>query len=327
MKKFLKITGIVVIIIIAGIGILLTYLKTALPDVGDAPDIKIEGTAEQIEHGRYLANEVMGCVGCHATRDYTKFAGPILEETKGSGGERWDHDMGFPGTLYAPNITPTFLHNWTDGEIFRAITSGVDKDGNALFPIMPYLQYGRLPKEDIYAVIAYLRTLDPTSTEFPARKLDFPVSLIVNTMPSKGKHDLIADKNDIIKYGEYLITAAACYDCHTKMDDKGAFIDGMGFAGGMEFPMVTGGTVRSANITPDKETGIGNWTKEAFINRFKIYSDSSYVTPIVNKNDFNTYMPWEYYSKLKTTDLEAMYSYLMSQKPIRNKVVKFTPGD
>jgi hypothetical protein len=325
MKKLLKIVGIILIIIVAGIGILLMYVKVGLPDVGDAPDIHIEGTPEQIEHGRYLANEVMGCVGCHATRDYSKFAGPILEESKGSGGEKWDHSLGFPGTLYAPNITPTFLNDWTDGEIFRAITSGVDKDGNALFPIMPYHQYGRLPKEDIYAVIAYIRTLKPTSTEFPKRKLDFPVSLLVNTMPAEAEHDLTADINDPVKYGQYLVTAAACYDCHTQMNDKGAFIESMGFAGGMEFPMVTGGVVRSANLTPDKETGIGNWTKETFVNRFKIYSDSSYVLPVVNHNDFNTYMPWEYYSKLKTKDLEAMFTYLMTLDPITNKVEKFTP--
>jgi len=42
--------------------------------------------------------------------------------------------MGFPSKFYAKNLTPSHLGNWTDGEIFRAITTGVDKAGNALSP-------------------------------------------------------------------------------------------------------------------------------------------------------------------------------------------------
>jgi hypothetical protein len=326
MKKFIKVVLILLVVIVVAIGGLLMYVGIYLPNI-DAPEsLKIESTPERIEHGRYLANEVMGCVGCHATRDYTRFAGPILEETKGSGGEKWDHGMGFPGTLYAPNITPTYLKDWTDGEVFRAITAGVDKDGNALFPIMPYHQYGKLPREDIYAVIAYIRTLKPTVEQFPARELDFPLSLIVNTIPKEGTHHLVADKSNPVKYGEYLITAAACYDCHTQMDERGQFIPEMQFAGGAEFPMVTGGIVRAANLTPDKETGLGNWSEEMFVNRFLMYADSSYIPHKVNQGEFNTYMPWEYYSKLKTEDLKAMYAYLRTLEPIHNTVVKFSPN-
>lgn len=51
----------------------------------------------------------------------------------GAGGERFSTDMGFPGTIYSPNITPHNLKEWTDGEIFRAITSGVNKYGKAIF--------------------------------------------------------------------------------------------------------------------------------------------------------------------------------------------------
>ena len=106
--------------------------------------------------------------------------------------------------------------------------------------------------------------------------------------------------------------------------EKGRFIEDMAFAGGLEFPMPTGGIVRAANLTPDKKTGIGNWTKKMFITRFKAYSDSTYKSKTVNHGDFNTYMPWEYYANLKEKDLEAMFAYLMSLKPISNEVVKFT---
>jgi mono/diheme cytochrome c family protein len=324
MKKIIKIILILLAVVIIAFGGVLIYVTTFLPNIDAPEDLQVEMTPENIERGRYLANEVMGCVGCHATRDYTKFAGPIIEETMGAGGEYWGPELNFPGKLYAPNITPVALYNWTDGELFRAITAGVDKDGNALFPIMPYHQYGKLPKEDIYAIIAYLRQMEPREGEFPERELDFPLSIIVNLMPAEGTHNLTPDENDPVKLGEYMVTAGACYDCHTPME-KGRFIEEMAFTGGSEFALPTGGTVRSSNLTPCKETGLGNWTKEMFVKRFRAYSDSSFVPHQVAKGEFNTYMPWEYYSHLKESDLEAMYAYFMSLEPITNKVEKFTP--
>ena len=67
------------------------------------------------------------------------------------GGERWDQSMGLPGlpgVLYAGNITPAALGEWTDGEILRAFTSGVSRDGTALFPLMSYHAYRRMDAAD-----------------------------------------------------------------------------------------------------------------------------------------------------------------------------------
>jgi hypothetical protein len=268
----------------------------------------------------------MGCLDCHAQRDFSKFTGPTLPETKGAGGEKWTRAAGFPGNLIAPNITPYALKDWTDGEIFRAITAGVRKDGTPLFPIMPYHQYGQLDKEDIYAVIAYIKTLEPIASTTPERELDIPLNIIVHTIPQEGTHALKPDKSNSVAYGKYLITAAACYDCHT-IQESGQYVEEMAFAGGFEFPMETGGIVRSANITPDPETGIGNWTKERFITAFKQYQDSTFVPHTVAPNTYNSMMPWTYYSGLEEEDLSAMYDYLKSLKPIKNQVVKFTPGE
>ncbi|MCF8379163.1 MAG: cytochrome c [Bacteroidales bacterium] len=324
MKKILKVLTYLLIVILVVVAGFIGYLKFYLPDIKTPTALSVEITPERVERGRYLANELMGCVGCHATRDYTKFAGPIVESTKGSGGELWDEKLGFPGELYAPNITPGSLSKWTDAELFRAITSGVNKDGEALFPIMPYLQYGKLPKEDIYDVIAYIRTLEPTATTYPTRKLNFPLNLIVNLMPKEGSHHLGPDTSDLVKHGEYIITAAVCYDCHTPME-KGRFIEEMAYAGGQEFTLPTGGIVRAANLTPDKSTGIGNWTKEQFVQKFKAYADSSYKPAVVKHGDFNSFMPWDYYAQIKTRDLEAIYAYLMTLEPKANKFKKFSP--
>ncbi len=99
--------------------------------------MEIELTAERIERGEYLAHHVMVCASCHSKRDFTLFAGPIAE------GEAWkgyahSQKEGLPGYYVASNLTPSNLGDWTDGEIFRAMTVGVSKDGRPLFPMMPY---------------------------------------------------------------------------------------------------------------------------------------------------------------------------------------------
>lgn len=82
-----------------------------------------------IARGKYLANHVAVCMDCHSTRKWNKYSGPMDENAQGAGGEIFDQNMGFPGKFISPNITPYALREWTDGEIFRAITSGVNKDG------------------------------------------------------------------------------------------------------------------------------------------------------------------------------------------------------
>ena len=131
MKKFLKITGIIVLLLVAIIAGAIGYVKIALPDTGDAPELTVERTPQRIERGRYLANNVAVCMDCHSTRRWDLYAGPMAAEGIGAGGEVFNREMGFPGEFHAPNITPHALGNWTDGEILRAMTTGVDKDGKA----------------------------------------------------------------------------------------------------------------------------------------------------------------------------------------------------
>jgi len=324
MMKILKITGYVVGVIAILITGLLSYVKFALPDVGPSPEIKVEITIEKMERGNYLANHVMLCMDCHSTRDWSLFSGPMISGTEGKGGETFDQKLGFPGKYIAPNITPFRLKNWTDGEIFRAVTSGVSKDGRALFPIMPHHLYGQLDKNDIESVIAYIRSLKPIENETEISSSDFPMNFIINTIPKKPSFSKIPQQSDKINYGKYMITAAGCIDCHTK-SDKGEFVGEL-YAGGFEFKLQDGSIVRSANLTPDKTTGLGNWTSEQFINRFKMYVDSSYVNQKVTPGRFQTVMPWTMFSGMNKADLEAIFAYLQSLSPVKNQVEKFTPS-
>lgn len=325
MKKFLKIIGIVFLFLIiigaAGLG----YFNSAYPKVGPAPNIKVELTAKRIERGRYLAHNVAVCMDCHSKRDWTKSSGPVIPGTEGQGGDKLGKEMGLPGTLYTKNITPANLGGWTDGEILRALTAGVNKDNKTLFPLMPYLSYRNLSREDLYSIIAYLRTLKPIKNDVPESSIDFPVNLIIKTLPEDyTRVNPEPDKNNPKEYGKYLATAASCIECHTK-SEGGEMVKGMEFAGGGSFE-APWGTITSANITPDKETGIGNWTKEMFIARFKAYNSDEIKNMKMTGHEFNSIMPWSLYAGMTEEDLGAIYDYLMTQKPVRNFVNRYSPS-
>ena len=321
MKKIFKILGIMLIIVILFAAGGFIYLQTAFPKVSAAPDIKIEPTPERIERGKYLANSFAFCIDCHSSRDANKFSMPILPGTEGKGGDDYGEGAGF---VPASNITSdkeTGIGSWTDGEIFRAITSGVNKDGNFLAPMMPYALFNKMDKEDLYSIIAYIRTLPAIKNQIPEKNLKFPVNLIFRTIPADvteyGKRPEGLDK---IKQGEYL--GYGCKFCHSP-SEKGEILPGKEFAGGVEFPMPDGSIIRSSNITPDKETGIGTMTKEVFISKFRLCLNDNFLDP--KARGYNTPMAWNFIAKTATEDdLSAIYDYLMAQKPVNNKVEKTT---
>jgi mono/diheme cytochrome c family protein len=325
MNRYLKIFLMIVAIITFVLVVILSVLNFKYPAVGEAPQIKIELTPARIERGKYLANHVAVCVDCHSQRDWNRFAGPLIPGTEGEGGEEFNEKYGFPGTFYSRNITPAGIGNWTDGEIYRAITSGVSKNGEPFFPVMPYLNYNTMATEDAHAIIAYLRTLKPVENKVPPSSPNFPINFMLRTMPRPAHPQAIPDKADALAYGKYLSNIAACDGCHTPQE-KGEAIEGMYLAGGFEFPLASGGVVRSANLTSDKETGIGRWSKESFISRFKIYADPSMQRIPAEKGKMNTFMPWIMYSGMSEEDLGAIFTYLQSVPAINNEVVKFTPG-
>ncbi|MGB4974012.1 MAG: c-type cytochrome, partial [Cyclobacteriaceae bacterium] len=274
---------------------------------------------------QYLANSVSVCMDCHSTRDWSKFSAPPTPGTKGAGGDRFDQSLGFPGVFFAKNITPMGISRYTDGELYRVITSGVNKEGKAMFPLMPYPYYSKMDKEDIYSIIAYLRSLPPITSEIPESKADFPVNFILNTMPAPANPQPKPSPNDQLAYGAYLTNASGCMECHTQ-EDKGQIIPELAFSGGREFGFPDGSVVRSSNITPH-ETGLGTWSEKMFVERFRIYADSSFVLPSVAPGEFNTIMPWTMYGQMERRDLAAIYAYLKTVKPMENRVERFTPAN
>ncbi|MCB1171030.1 MAG: c-type cytochrome, partial [Leptospiraceae bacterium] len=180
MSKALKGIGILAGLLLVGIVALLSYLYLALP-YDDYPAFESDNSAESVERGRYLANHVAVCVDCHSVRDWSHYSGPIVPGTEGRGGEVFDQKLGFPGRFIAKNITSAALKEWNDAELARAITSGVSRNGDPFFPVMPYPSYSRMTARDLSAIVAYLRTLAPVDHPVEASRPDFPMNLILRT--------------------------------------------------------------------------------------------------------------------------------------------------
>jgi mono/diheme cytochrome c family protein len=119
---------------------------------------------------------------------------------------------------------------------------------------------------------------------------------------------------DQIARGKYLVTLGLCTDCHTpgyffgKPDDK-RFLGGSEV--GFEIPEL--GVFHGPNLTPDKETGLGNWSHEEIVTAFQtgVRPDGRILAPI---------MPWKAFAQLSKDDANAIAAYLKSIPPVKNKV-------
>ncbi|MFM0504033.1 c-type cytochrome [Paraburkholderia caffeinilytica] len=104
---------------------------------------------------------------------------------------------------------------------------------------------------------------------------------------------------DPLARGRYLVKAADCAACHTTAD-------GAPFAGGVKLASPFG-TFYGTNITPDKDHGIGDWSADDL---YKALHDG--VTPT---KQLYPAMPYTSYRQLSRADSDAIYAYLMAQKP------------
>jgi mono/diheme cytochrome c family protein len=131
----------------------------------------------------------------------------------------------------------------------------------------------------------------------------------------------MADDQQIAR-GKYLVTISGCNDCHT----PGYFFgkpDMARYLGGSDvgFEIPGQGVFVGPNITPDKETGIGNWTPEQIVTAIQtgVRPDGRILAPI---------MPWQAFSQLTAEDARAIAAFLQDLDPVNNQVPgPFAPGE
>ncbi len=320
MKKIVlrALAAVAALLMLAVVGVVVKFFLLS-PKSRPAPSVTAPTTPEAIERGRYLANHVAACVGCHSPVDDTVPGEPPLPGKLG-GGRDFGELPGFPGHLRAPNLTvdkETGLGNVSDGEILRAMREGVGHDGHALFPQMPFETYGRtLSDDDSLAIIAYLRSLPAVKNDPGPMEVKFPVSMFIRGVPkplatAPAPAPPVTDK---MARGNWLLSVCSCNDCHDGVDKHRQKVDGLAMAGGQTFPLANGrGVAIAPNITSDKATGIGLYSEEDLR---RVFDEGK------GKSGRSLYvMPWAYYRGLTKEDKDALIAALRAVAPVANPVL------
>jgi mono/diheme cytochrome c family protein len=288
-----------------------TYAHTAYDKEFQAPypEIKASTDPEVIARGKYIVFGPGHCSYCHTSKENHQ----ALDEGKEiplAGGYKINLPL---GTYISPNLTPdveTGIGTYSDQELARAIRYGVAKDGRALLPLM---EFQHMTDDDLQAVISYLRTQEAVRNPVEKNKLSFmgkavSAFLIKPVGPNSEPGKTSPKHGETVEKGAYLVNnIAGCAGCHTERNLMDGSFTGPRLAGGMAMEDETnpGFVFVTPNITSDKQTGIGSWSKSQFIERFRHGATFK-----------GTSMPWQAYNRMSDEDLGAIYLYIMSLDPV-----------
>ena len=277
-------------------------------------NLRVQPDSIRIERGAKIA--AMQCMACHAGPD-GKLIGKPMNDVPAVFGE-----------IHTLNITQDSVHGigaWTDGELYYFLRTGIHTDGRWSPPFMP--KYSLTADEDLYSVIAWLRSDDPRlapdSREYPPNKFNLFVKVLGNTLfsppPFPEKPIVVPDPSDKVAFGKYIATALGdCYTCHSgdilKVDNLVPENSFGYFGGGIPMRNEAGETVTSANLTMDPETGIGNWTEQQFIEAVRFGK---------NPRGGTLSSPMAPHSMLTDEEVSAIFAYLKTVPVIKNPVQRY----
>src|SRR3984893_14385143 len=253
---------------------------------------------DQIEKGRYLTTAA-DCFACHTVPDIGQpFAGGRPIETPF-------------GVITASNITPdidTGIGAWSDEQFDDAVRKGVRPDGSRLYPAMPFPSYTKMSREDVLAIRAYLKTVEPVHQPVEANTLPFPFNIreamrVWNALYStEGEFQPDSRQSAAWNRGAYLVQGPGhCAACHTPKSFLGGDKTREGFRGsylqGWFAPDITG----------DRKQGLGQWS-EADIRSY-LKTGHNQMTAATGPMAEEVADSTSHYSD---SDLDAMASYLKS---------------
>ena len=253
--------------------------------IHDAP-LTIVRDPATIAHGKHLFIS-RGCQDCHGVNGIGHLvfdAGPVMR-------------------LVAPNLTPTGLGSRYDADkIAAAIRHGMRADGRALV-FMPSPDFADLSDEDVASLVAYVQSLPPSGN----RPGSLEIRPLARLMYFFGAFPLTPAEHidhaprvraapaaaPTAAFGAYL--AGSCKGCHG--DDLA----------GQDIPGAPPGTPRAANLT-QHEHGLKKWSEADFIRALRTGKrpDGSALNPM---------MPWQSFSQLSDTELQALWVYLHQLPP------------
>lgn len=242
--------------------------------------------AELLERGRHVAT-IRQCIDCHGQN----LEGKISFEDK------------LTGLVVATNLTTGeggVGSYYNDADLIRAIRNGIDHNGK-LISFMPSDEYTGIDKDDLTALVAYIRNAEPIDNVLPKSRIGlparighllipgielFPARLIDQTKPVP---EPVAERTPM-ELGAYLATS--CSGCH------GRNLSGGPIAG------VPPDWPAASNITP--KGAIGKWTEKEFTKAMR-----KGITPDGHQME-NRYMPWKVFGQMTDEELHGLFVYLRS---------------
>ena len=211
--------------------------------------------ADLIERGRYLAT-AGDCISCHTRPNGAPF----------SGGRPLNTPF---GVIYSANITPdanTGIGAWSEEQVARAMREGIAADGTHLYPAFPYTAYTKVTDQDVRAIYAYLRSLQPVSYVPPNNEMPFPFGIRAlltgwNTMFFReGRYATEASRTAEWNRGAYLTQGLGhCGACHTPRNFLGGERNSQALTGGVFLDEIADEVVND-NVTPLDERLVRPWS-------------------------------------------------------------------
>lgn len=312
MKKILKWAGYALLGIIALLLCAAVYIQfSAMPTYAvKAPELQIASDSARLAQGRRIV--LTDCMHCHRSND-----GKL-------GGDLWMNDPQF-GKMWTANITqhPTAgIKNYSDGELAYLLRTGIKRDGHFAGP---WMTFPLMSDEDVASVIAFLRSdapeVQPSENRQPSAELTFlgkmVIKMFIKPTLEYPKQPIVAPSpSDKVAYGRYLATGVwECYRCHSASFETNNDIEpekSVGyFGGGNPIGDKENKPVNSANITPDRETGIGTWTETQF-------SDAARFGKRPDGKALSHLMPPM--TMLRDDEVSAIWAYLQTVPPLKNMV-------
>lgn len=286
-------------IIIAGIFVMYSC-RTHYPKAGAA--YTLIQNPSSMERGKNIVYNV--CGECHYNHELNKFVGHQMKDLPK-----------FMGKIYSANLTRSkkygILTHYTDAQLAYLIKTGIKNDGR----FIPYMVRPTMADDDINDVIVYLRNgddpaLTPGDTVAGHTHLSCIGKLANKTQKPQPYITGIHRPEGNIANGRYLVDILGCYHCHSKSivslnytqpDESKGYMQG-----GMKFKTPAGDRIRASNLTPDKGTGIGNYTKDGF--RMAVVDGK---TPYGRQLQF----PMPKFKHLTEQQTADIYAYLMTLEP------------
>jgi mono/diheme cytochrome c family protein len=313
MKKVLKIIAILIGVVVLAVASFAAWVHfRGIPSYATAPpNLKVQPDSALVAEGQRLSNMV--CKSCHLSKN------GLME------GKHMDDMPKEFGKVWSANIThdPKYgAGRYTDGELAYLLRTGVKRDGVFAPPWMP--KFPHLSDRDLESIIAYLRSDAPELA--PSQKLQPPPQptflakflcvVAFKPLPYPAQPVEAPPASDKVAFGKYMSTGKVeCFSCHSPSFETMNIMEPEKtpgyFSGGNPMTNDEGEIVMSRNLTPDKETGIGNWTEDQFIKAVKYGQRDG--KPALR-------MPMNPFPNMTDEEASAIFAYLMTLPAIRHNI-------